>query len=88
MSALKKIVRQGDTLREYGGTVLSGKYLAFGKPIARVGDAVQCNKHGATTIIEGAAGTMINGKSVALDGHRCTCGCALVSSLQEMDIAL
>ncbi|MFK3698528.1 PAAR domain-containing protein, partial [Serratia bockelmannii] len=40
MSALKKIVRQGDTLREYGGTVLSGKYLVFGKPIARVGDAV------------------------------------------------
>ena len=49
---------------------------------------MQCNKHGATTIIEGAAGTMIDGKSVALDGHRCTCGCALVSSLQEMDIAL
>ena len=50
MSALKKIVRQGDTLREYGGTVLSGKYLAFGKPIARVGDAVQCNKHGGALL--------------------------------------
>ncbi|ROP61545.1 putative Zn-binding protein involved in type VI secretion [Enterobacter sp. BIGb0383] len=87
MGTLKKIVRQGDTLREYGGTVLSGKYLAFGKPIARVGDAVRCNMHGMTTIAEGAAGTLIEGKAVALDGHRCACGCTLVSSLQGVDIA-
>ncbi|WP_336791836.1 PAAR domain-containing protein [Pantoea anthophila] len=88
MCALKKVVRQGDTLREYGGTVLAGRYLAFGKPIARVGDAVQCNKHGMTIIVEGTAGTLIDGKPVALDGHRCACGCSLVSSLQEVAIAL
>lgn len=88
MCALKKIIRQGDTLREYGGTVLSGRYLAFGKPIARVGDTVQCNKHGTTTIVEGAAGTVIDGKAVALDGHHCACGCTLVSSLLGVEIAL
>lgn len=87
MCALKKVIRQGDTLREYGGVVLSGRYLAFGKPIARVGDKARCNKHGVTTIIEGASGTVLDGKAVALDGHHCACGCTLVSSLREIDIA-
>ncbi|MTH48938.1 PAAR domain-containing protein [Intestinirhabdus alba] len=87
MGALKKVVRQGDTLREYGGTVLTGRYLAFGKPVARVGDAVCCNRHGVTKIVEGASGTVIDGRAVALDGHRCACGCTLVSSMPDVDIA-
>ncbi|WP_431225743.1 PAAR domain-containing protein [Serratia sp. L9] len=85
---MKKMIRRGDTLREHGGQVLEGRYMAFGKPIACVGDAVRCNQHGSTVIVEGAAGTRFDGKAVALEGHHCACGCALVSSLSQVDIAL
>jgi len=84
---MKKVIRVGDTLKEYGGKVTGGSYNAFGKPISCVGDSVVCNKHGATRIAQGASGSTINGKAVALDGHRCECGCTLVSSLAQMDIA-
>ncbi|WP_434525483.1 PAAR domain-containing protein [Photorhabdus asymbiotica] len=77
---MKQVIRQGDSLREYGGKVLSGHYLCFGQPIACQGDPVQCNHHGMTTIAQGSAACLIDGKPVALDGHRCACGCTLVSS--------
>ncbi|WP_368940291.1 PAAR domain-containing protein [Proteus mirabilis] len=83
---MKKIIRVGDTLKPYGGCVLTGKYSAYGKPVACVGDQVKCNKHGDSYIIEGASNSTINGKPVALDEHHCSCGCTLVSSLFQMDI--
>lgn len=51
---MKHIIRQGDSLKEYGGSVIGGHYLYFGKGIAVKGDAVKCNKHGMTTIVEGS----------------------------------
>lgn len=75
------IVRKGDPLRPFGGEVLQGHYLAFGKPVACVGDQVRCNLHGINRIVEGASGSTMDGKAVALDGHRCACGCQLVSTL-------
>lgn len=83
---LKKLVRVGDMLKPYGGEVLSGSFDAFGKPVACVDDKVKCNKHGITTIILGAPGSTVNDKAVALDGHKCACGCTLVSSLPDMDV--
>jgi uncharacterized Zn-binding protein involved in type VI secretion len=32
-------------------------------------------------ISEGTAGSIMDGKPVALHGHRCECGCRLVSTL-------
>ncbi|WP_455425711.1 PAAR domain-containing protein [Dryocola sp. LX212] len=81
-----KLIRVGDTLREYGGEVLTGSYDAFGRPVASVGDKVRCNKHGMTTIAQGAPGYMVNDKAVSLDGHKCACTCTLVSSLPDMDV--
>ncbi len=75
------IVRMGDPLRPFGGQVLEGHYMTFGKPVACVGDQVRCTRHGLTRIIQGASGSTLNGKPVALDGHRCGCGCQLVSTL-------
>ncbi|WP_330985735.1 MULTISPECIES: PAAR domain-containing protein [Enterobacterales] len=83
---MKKLIRVGDVLREYGGEVLSGSYEAFGKPVACVGDKARCNKHGMTSIVQGTSGSTVNGKAVALDGHKCACGCTLVSSLSTMDV--
>lgn len=77
---MKAFVRQGDGLREFGGEVLEGRYLCEGLPIACQGDAVRCNFHGVTSIAEGSELILIDEKPVALDGHRCACGCTLVSS--------
>ena len=75
------LVRVGDALHPFGGEVLEGHYEAFGKPVACLDDQARCNLHGMTRIAEGASGSTMDGKPVALHGHRCACGCELVSSL-------
>ncbi|CDF84317.1 hypothetical protein PKB_2970 [Pseudomonas knackmussii B13] len=80
---MKPVIRQGDALREYGGQVLEGRYDCLGKPIACQGDAVLCNLHGLNRIAEGSSLAQVDGLPVALDGHRCACGCSLVSSVPD-----
>ena len=84
---LKKLVRVGDKLKPYGGEVLSGSFDAFGKPVACVNDKAKCNEHGMTTISEGSELSKVDGVPVALHGHRCACGCTLVSSFPDCGIA-
>ncbi|MCJ8207136.1 PAAR domain-containing protein [Pseudomonas sp. RGM2987] len=84
---MKAIVRMGDTLREYGGKVLEGHYESEGLPIACQGDAVHCALHGRTRIAEGSELMHIDGRPVALDGHRCACNCTLVSSMPDTQVA-
>ncbi|MFF7710473.1 PAAR domain-containing protein [Pseudomonas sp. NPDC007930] len=74
-------VRQGDTLSPFGGEVLQGHFRALQKPLACVGAQVRCAQHGLTQIAEGSGHCRVNGQAVALHGHRCACGCTLVSSL-------
>lgn len=81
-----KVIRQGDTLKEYGGRVLGGHYLCFGKGIAARGDAVKCNKHGMTIIVEGSSIAWVDGQPIALHGHHCACGCTLVSAFVDFGI--
>jgi uncharacterized Zn-binding protein involved in type VI secretion len=83
---MNKVIRQGDTLREHGGKVLGGHYQCFSQGFACKGDPVSCNKHGMTTIAEGSSRTMMDGQPVALHGHRCACGCTLVSSFPDCGI--
>ncbi len=66
---------------------MEGHYDCYGLPIACVGDAVRCNRHGPTTIKEGSGLTEIDGQPVALHGHRCGCGCSLVSSMPDTEVA-
>ncbi|MCK6190751.1 PAAR domain-containing protein [Pseudomonas sp. EYE_354] len=84
---MKSVIRQGDTLREYGGEVLEGHYECDGSPIACLGDAVRCNLHGGTEIAEGSDLLHIDGRPAALHGHRCKCGCTLVSSMPDTEVA-
>ena len=84
---MKAIIRQGDTLQEYGGQVLDGHYLCDGLSIACQGDAVRCNLHGLTEIAEGSDLTQVDDRPVALHGHRCRCGCTLVSSMPDTQVA-
>ena len=84
---MKPVVRKGDALLEFGGEVLEGHYDCYGQPIACEGDAVRCNLHGLNVIAEGSDLMQADDKPVALDGHRCACGCSLVSSMPETSVA-
>lgn len=83
---MKGIIRIGDR-QVGGGSVLSGsstmKFCGIG--VARQGDPVSCpiEGHGPTIIAEGHPAFKDRGVPVAFQGHRCACGCELISSLPQ-----
>ncbi|NLP59964.1 PAAR domain-containing protein [Paraburkholderia sacchari] len=85
----KSPIRKGDKL-EHGGEVTGGSPWSnfMGRPLARKGDAALCAQHGPTVIDEGYGKFPDrDGKWVAMHHHRCACGCRLISSLQNVNIA-
>ncbi|MGT0195800.1 PAAR domain-containing protein [Burkholderia pyrrocinia] len=87
---MKSPVRKGDKL-EHGGEVtgMCSPWSTFmGKALARKGDEATCELHGRTVIDEGADKFPDRDhKLFALDGHRCACGCRLISSLPNVHFA-
>ncbi|AME26586.1 PAAR domain-containing protein [Caballeronia sordidicola] len=81
-------IRVGDKL-ENGGHVTSGSPdMEFGdRRVARKGDSAICDLHGETIIAEGHPFFLDKGVPVALNFHRCVCGCRLISSLSNACIA-
>ncbi|MDH4581477.1 PAAR domain-containing protein [Pseudomonas sp. BN415] len=83
---MKGIIRIGDKTTG-GGTVISGsavmKFRGIGA--AGVGDAVSCPipSHGPMVVAEGHSVFKDHGVHVAFHGHRCACGCVLLTSLPE-----
>ena len=81
---MRNIIRIGDKTTG-GGTFQSGsvvmKFCGIG--VARQGDPVDCPipGHGRTEVAEGHPTFHDKGVPVAFHGHRCDCGCALISSL-------
>lgn len=74
----------GDTTN-HGGKVLEGSPADTidGKPIARVGDKVQCpliTCPGTHVIIEGDPAVLIDGKPAAFHGAKTSCGAVLIAS--------
>lgn len=80
----KHVIRLGDPTT-HGGVVVSasGTVTINGKRVARKGDHVTCPipGHGVVTIIEGDPLLTDDGKPIALEGHKCSCGCSLISTL-------
>jgi len=78
---MPNFVRISDA-NDHGGKVLTGSTTMKleGRGVARVGDRVSCPKHGANVIVEGSGIFRDGGIPVALDGHRCACGCRLIAS--------
>jgi uncharacterized Zn-binding protein involved in type VI secretion len=71
----------------HGGVVISGSPTRYvgGMPVARMGDFVNCpmrypngQPHGVNPIIEGHGSFLVNGRPVALVGHKTQCGCVLM----------
>ncbi|WP_334022689.1 PAAR domain-containing protein [Burkholderia gladioli] len=85
---VRQVIVVGDTLGPHGGTVTAGSSadVMNGKPIARKGDAVECKEHGSQIISEGDEHSMVDGRTVALEGHHTSCGCTLVSRSATMSL--
>jgi len=86
---MKSPIRKGDKL-EHGGEVTGGSQWAefMGRPLARKGDDALCDVHGPTTIDEGHERFPDrDGKWFAMHNHCCVCGCRLISSLPNVNIA-
>lgn len=84
---MKNVIRLGDPTT-HGGRVLSAAthYMAFGKPVARVGDICACPipGHQVCVIVEGDASWSIDGRAVAIDGCKTSCGARLIATLQQV----
>lgn len=76
------VIRIGDTTSSGGKVIQGSTGVTFqGKAVSCLGDKVICPVHGITVIAEGDTGSKITGKPIALHGHRCGCGCVLITSL-------
>lgn len=76
------IIREGDKTTSDGKVLSGSRAMKFdGIGVARKGDPVECPAHGRTVIAEGHPTFKDNGIPVAFHGHRCACGCTLISSL-------
>lgn len=91
MAVRRHVVRLGDPTT-HGGQVVSASATRFinGKQVARMGDHATCPLpgHGIVTIIEGDPFWTDDGKPIALEGHKCSCGCSLISTLATLGRSL
>ncbi|WP_175716180.1 PAAR domain-containing protein [Burkholderia anthina] len=81
---MRGIIRVGD-IHTHGGRVESGAATSkvMGHAVARVGDTCSCSVHGKCTIVEGDPNFNVEGRAAAFDGHKTSCGAALISSLAD-----
>lgn len=76
----------GDTT-DHGGTVISAApaATASGKPVARVGDLVDCPRcQGTFPIVQGNPGMTFDGAAAAFHGCAVACGARLIASQSTM----
>ena len=83
---MPNVIRVGDET-SHGGKVLSSSvenFVVSGKPVVVIGDKCICpvNGHQNCTIVSGSATHFINGKAVAYQGDKTSCGATLISSIQ------
>ena len=83
---MRRVIRIGDPTT-HGGNVASaaGNYTIMGKNVARMGDACTCPipGHNNCTIAEGDPTYTIDGRPVALEGHKTSCGATLISTCSQ-----
>lgn len=82
---MRNVIRLGDPT-SHGGKVVSvsaNHFMVDGKAVARVGDLCSCpiKGHDTCKIAEGEQRHVIDGIAVAYEGHRTTCGAALIATV-------
>lgn len=86
---MANVIRLGD-LTSHGGKVthVAATHVTVdGIPVACVGDACSCPiaGHDGCTVAEGDPDHLIDGVAVAYDGHKTTCGAALIATVGHFD---
>lgn len=80
---MRGVIRLGDRT-DRGCQVITASEASglTGKGVARIGDRCLCAQENRTecVIVEGDALVKAGGKPVAFDGHRTSCGAALIST--------
>ncbi|WP_075122854.1 PAAR domain-containing protein [Burkholderia paludis] len=86
---MRNVIRVGDAT-DHGGQVVGGasKFEVDGRAVARKGDSCICpiEGHQACLIAEGDPNFVVEGRPVAFDGHKTTCGATLCSSVRGFGI--
>lgn len=82
---MPNVIRLGDAT-SHAGKVVSVRathFMVDGKPVAGVGDLCSCpvKGHNNCTVAEGNPHHVIDGVAVAYDGHKTSCGAALIASI-------
>lgn len=81
---MRGVIRLGDAT-SHGGKVVTGqdKSIVMGRAVACVGDRCTCpiSGHHNCVIAEGDSAVQIEGRAVAFDGHKTSCGAELISSV-------
>ncbi|WP_082720988.1 PAAR domain-containing protein [Burkholderia sp. ABCPW 14] len=81
---MRGVIRVGDAT-DHGCQVVktgSERSVVMGRAVARVGDRCTCQSGlGECEILEGDEHVQIDGRAVAFDGHRTSCGGVLISSM-------
>lgn len=81
---MRNVIRLGDPTSHGGkvANVSASHFTVDGIPVARVGDVCSCpiKGHDNCTIAEGDPSHVIDGIAVAYEGHKTTCGAALIAS--------
>ncbi|MCS0610123.1 PAAR domain-containing protein [Massilia solisilvae] len=81
---MKGVIRVGDSTSHGGKVVAASSAVAVhGVAVARQGDACTCpvNGHSSCVITEGDPTVLDDGKPVAFEGHKTSCGATLISSI-------
>lgn len=80
---MRNVIRVGDAT-DHGGQVVGGasNFKVDGVHVARKGDPCTCpiEGHQVCLIAEGDPNFIVEGREVAFDGHKTTCGATLRSS--------
>jgi uncharacterized Zn-binding protein involved in type VI secretion len=82
------VARIGDRT-SHGGTITGGasKTKCNGQFVARVGDAVSCPIHGATTITSGSATRKAEGAAVARVTSTTSCGATITTGSPNTSVS-
>ncbi|QBR01029.1 PAAR domain-containing protein [Paraburkholderia pallida] len=87
---MRGVIRVGDST-SHGGKVTTGREnsTVMGREVACVGDECTCpiDGHDHCVIIEGDKNVQIEGRAVAFDGHKTSCGATLISSVASSGLA-
>lgn len=82
---MPNVIRVGDPT-SHGGKVVSTSaphFVVGGKPVVLVGDRCMCpmTGHQNCVIVSGNDSHSVNGKAVAYDGDKTSCGATLISTV-------